>query len=87
DEELLKKLAETHKNFVTIEDNTIVGGAGSAVNEFVLNNGLDVKVKNLGLPDKFLQHGTREEILAEAGLDEEGILKSIAKLTFQKARV
>ncbi|MCK9378955.1 MAG: 1-deoxy-D-xylulose-5-phosphate synthase [Candidatus Moranbacteria bacterium] len=77
DEELLKKLAKTHKYFVTIEDNTIVGGAGSAVNEFVVNNGLDVKVKNLGLPDKFLQHGTREEILAEAGLDEEGISKSI----------
>ena len=80
DEELLKNLAKTHKYFVTIEDNTIVGGAGSAVNEFVLNNGLDVKVKNLGLPDKFLQHGTREEILAEAGLDEEGILKSIKEI-------
>lgn len=84
DEKLLKEVAKTHKYFITVEDNTIVGGAGSAVNEFVLNQGLDVKVKNLGLPDKFLQHGTREEILAEVGLDEEGILNSIKKFTFSK---
>lgn len=78
DEELLKKLAESHKYFVTVEDNVVAGGAGSAVNEFVLNAGLKVTVKNLGLPDKFLGHGTREEILSEAGLDEESILNSIA---------
>lgn len=77
DEELLQKLAETHEYFVTVEDNAIAGGAGSAVNEFVSRVGLKVKVKNLGLPDKFLGHGTREEVLAEAGLDEEGILNSI----------
>ncbi|EKE15887.1 MAG: hypothetical protein ACD_11C00090G0012 [uncultured bacterium] len=77
DEELIKHLSKTHKYFVTIEDNSIVGGAGSAVNEFVLNNDLNVKVKNLGLPDEFLPHGTREEILTEVGLDEEGIFNSI----------
>ena len=77
DEELLKKLSKSHDCFVTVEDNVIQGGAGSAVNEFVLGNGLKVMVKNLGLPDKFLEHGTREEILAEAGLDEKGILNSI----------
>lgn len=76
DEKILRELSATHKYFVTIEDNTIVGGAGSAVCEFVLNNKLDVKVKNLGLPDKFTEHGTRAEILSDAGLDEEGILKS-----------
>ncbi len=77
DEKLLKELAKTHKYFITVEDNTIVGGAGSAVNEFVLNNNLEVKINNLGLPDKFLSHGKREEILAEVGLDEEGIFKLI----------
>lgn len=77
DEEMLVKLSSEHKYFITVEDNTIVGGAGSAVNEFALNNRLDVLIKNLGLPDEFLPHGSREEILAEAGLDEEGILKSI----------
>lgn len=76
DEKILSELSATHEYFVTVEDNTIVGGAGSAVCEFVLNNKLDVKVKNLGLPDKFTEHGTRAEILADAGLDEENILKS-----------
>jgi len=77
DEKLLQKLSQAHKYFITIEDNTIVGGAGSAVNEFILNNKIDVKVKNLGLPDEFLSHGTREEILSDCGLDEYGILESI----------
>lgn len=77
DEKIIRELSATHEYFVTIEDNTIVGGAGSAVNEFVLNNKLGMKVKNLGLPDKFTEHGTRAEILADAGLGEEGILKSV----------
>ncbi len=79
DEKLLRKLAKTHKYFVTVEDNTILGGAGSAVNEFFMQENISVKVKNLGLPDQFLSHGLREEILAEIGLDEDGILKSITK--------
>ncbi len=77
DEELLKNLAKTHKYFVTVEDNAISGSAGSAVNEFFAREKIKVFIKGLGLPDKFLDHGTREEILIEAGLDEEGILKSI----------
>ncbi len=77
DEELLEELAKKHSIFVTVEDNTVAGGAGSAVNEFVLNNNLDVRVKNLGLPDEFLAHGTREEVLGMAGLSEVEILKEI----------
>jgi 1-deoxy-D-xylulose-5-phosphate synthase len=77
DEELLRELAGTHKYFVTVEDNVTAGGAGSAVNEFFMREKADVKIKNLGLPDQFLSHGTRAEILAEVGLDEEGILKSV----------
>ncbi len=84
DEELLKKLAAAHKYFVTVEDNVISGGAGSAVNEFVLNNNLSVKVKNLGLSDRFSPHGLREEILALEGLDEDSILKSIANFVTLK---
>lgn len=77
DEELLKKLAQQHKYFITIEDNATTGGAGSAVSEFFMNNKIEVFVKNLGLPDDFLAHGSRDEILAEVGLDEEGIRKSV----------
>jgi 1-deoxy-D-xylulose-5-phosphate synthase len=78
DAELLRKLSESHQYFVTIEDNVVAGGAGSAVNEFVFKDGLEVVVKNIGLPDKFLEHGTRQEILAEVGLDEDGIIESIS---------
>lgn len=77
DENLLQELAASHKYFVTVEDNVIAGGAGSAVNEFILQNKLEIFVKNLGLPDRFLEHGTREEILTEAGLDEDSILNAI----------
>ena len=77
DEEMLKKLSEMHKYFVTIEDNVIAGGAGSAINEFLAKENLKVSVRNLGLPDKFLEHGTREELLKEVGLDEEGILEEV----------
>ena len=77
DEKLLLKLTKDHKYFITVEDNSVIGGAGSAVNEFVLNNKLGVKVKNIGLPDKFLAHGSRDEILGEAGLSEGNILKAI----------
>ncbi|MDD5652277.1 MAG: 1-deoxy-D-xylulose-5-phosphate synthase [Candidatus Moranbacteria bacterium] len=80
DEEMLKKLSEKNDYFITVEDNAVKGGAGSAVDEFVLNNDLQVKVKNLGLPDRFLSHGTREEVLSDAGLDEEGILKSVENI-------
>ena len=77
DTRLLRKLAKTHKYFITVEDNVTLGGAGSAVGEFVLDNKLPVFVKNIGLPDEFLPHGTREEILALAGLSEAGIEKTV----------
>jgi 1-deoxy-D-xylulose-5-phosphate synthase len=75
DKELLKNLAKTHKYFVTVEDNVVAGGAGSAVSEFFARENIFPKVKNLGLPDEFLPHGKRVEILSEIGLSEEGILE------------
>ncbi len=77
DEKLLKKLAKTHKYFITVEDGVVLGGAGSAINEFVMKEKLSVKVDNLGLPDCFVSHGRREEILEEVGLSKDGILKSV----------
>jgi 1-deoxy-D-xylulose-5-phosphate synthase len=77
DEDLLREITKTHRYFVTVEDNVVMGGAGSSVNEFFLREKLDVKNKNLGLPDQFLTHGLRGEILAEVGLNEEGILRSV----------
>lgn len=80
DEKLLEKLSKTHKYFVTVEDNALLGGAGSAVNEFVFKEGLGVSVHNIGLPDEFLPHGSRDEVLDEAGLSEKNIARIIKEL-------
>ncbi|OUS24106.1 1-deoxy-D-xylulose-5-phosphate synthase [Thalassotalea sp. 42_200_T64] len=74
DQSLLIELAKTHSHFITVEDNAIAGGAGSAVNEFVLAKQLDVKLLNIGLPDEFIKHGTQDEIHRELALDSAGIL-------------
>lgn len=73
DTELLKILIDAHSLIVTIEDNVIAGGAGSGVNEFYNQTGAAIPIVNLGLPDEFLDHGTRDEVLADAGLDYEKI--------------
>jgi 1-deoxy-D-xylulose-5-phosphate synthase len=68
DRELLLELAGSHALLVTIEENTVAGGAGSAVNECLVEAGVTVAVANYGLPDRLIQHGTRDEMLADAGL-------------------
>jgi 1-deoxy-D-xylulose-5-phosphate synthase len=77
DEELLIELTKTHELFVTVEENVIAGGAGSAVNELLARIGADTKILNLGLPDQFLGHGKASDLLAECGLDSAGIEASI----------
>lgn len=80
DVQLIKRLAKTHTHFVTVEDNAIMGGAGSAVNECVAQYELDVYVHNVGLPDAFLSHGSRDEVLTIAGLSSDAIKKRITKI-------
>jgi len=77
DETLIEQIANNHSCIVTLEDNAIAGGAGSAVNEFILSKGIAIKVLNIGLPDVFIKHGTQDEIQKELGLDSEGILNKI----------
>ncbi|WP_447825058.1 1-deoxy-D-xylulose-5-phosphate synthase [Aeromonas salmonicida] len=77
DEVLVLSLAASHDQFVTIEDNAIMGGAGSAVNELLMRNKQCKPVLNLGLPDRFVEQGTQEEIYALLGLDSTGIQASI----------
>ncbi|GLX84367.1 1-deoxy-D-xylulose-5-phosphate synthase [Thalassotalea loyana] len=77
DETLLVELAKNHDTFVTIEDNAIAGGAGSAVNELILSRGIAIKILNIGLPDQFIKHGTQAEIHQELGLDANGIIEKI----------
>jgi 1-deoxy-D-xylulose-5-phosphate synthase len=77
DEALLRELAESHELLVTIEENVVAGGAGSAVNQFLQAKRILMPVLNLGLPDAFIEQGTREELLALCGLDAQGIAASI----------
>ncbi|MGU5592592.1 1-deoxy-D-xylulose-5-phosphate synthase [Aeromonas sanarellii] len=79
DAALVLELAATHDQFVTLEDNAIMGGAGSAVNELLMGARLCKPVLNLGLPDRFIEQGTQEEIYALLGLDGAGILASIER--------
>lgn len=77
DEELILKIYKEHKLIITLEENTIIGGAGSAVNEFLLKKNCKISVLNLGLPDYFIPQGNKKEIHKELGLDKNGILNSI----------
>ncbi|PKQ73087.1 1-deoxy-D-xylulose-5-phosphate synthase [Aeromonas sobria] len=77
DEALVLSLAASHDHFVTLEDNAIMGGAGSAVNELLMHNKQCKPVLNLGLPDRFVEQGTQQEIYTLLGLDDAGIQRSI----------
>ena len=77
DEQLIASLAVEKLLLVTIEENSVHGGAGSAVNEYLMANGFEVPVLNLGLPDRFLEHGKPHHMLNAVGLDTNGIEASI----------
>ncbi|AOR64398.1 1-deoxy-D-xylulose-5-phosphate synthase [Pectobacterium wasabiae] len=77
DEALLEELAQSHSTFVTLEENAVMGGAGSGVNEFLMAKRLAVSVLNIGLPDIFIPQGSQEEIRADLGLDAAGIERNI----------
>jgi len=79
DEGMIKKCVTNHKVVVTIEDNTILGGAGSAVLEVISKYNLKCKTLCLGIPDRFVEHGTQEEIYKLCGLDKDSIIKKIVK--------
>jgi len=79
DERMIKNCANNYDLIVTIEDNSILGGAGSAVLEIISMNDLKCKTLCLGIPDHFVEHGTQEEIYKLCGLDKNGIVKKIVK--------
>ncbi len=77
DEALILRMANSHEVIVTIEENAIAGGAGSAVNEYLQSQKVLIPILNLGLPDRYIDQGSREELLEESQLDTQGILKDI----------
>jgi len=79
DVDLLVRLASQHSAFITVEENVVAGGAGSAVSEALIAAGTTVPILHLGLPDRFPDHGDPAEILRECGLDGDGIAAAIQR--------
>ena len=77
DDNLVKSLAEKHDLLITVEENTIMGGAGSAIQESLTSQKIQVKVLHLGLPDSYIDQGDPAQMLTDCGLDKTGIIKSI----------
>ena len=80
DTKKINELSKTHKYFITLEDNVVIGGAGSAVNEHIMQNGLDINIINLGIPDKIISHGSQDELYTEIGLDKKSLEIKINEL-------
>ena len=76
DEKMIINICSNYEYIFTIEDNVVLGGAGSAVNEVILKYDFNVKVKNIGIPDKTIPHGNQNDILEEIGLDYNGIINT-----------
>jgi 1-deoxy-D-xylulose-5-phosphate synthase len=79
DEELILSLVARHQALITIEENAVLGGAGSAVAELLAAEGASLPLLQLGIPDRFIAHGSREGCLAAAGLDAAGLRASIER--------
>ncbi|KAB2925174.1 MAG: 1-deoxy-D-xylulose-5-phosphate synthase, partial [Dechloromonas sp.] len=77
DIDLIVELAGNHSLLVSIEENAVIGGAGSEIERVLGERGLNVAVLRLGLPDRFIDHGEQGQLLAELGLDKEGIVRSV----------
>jgi len=77
DQELIIELSKTHSQLITLEENSIAGGAGSAVSEFLAQQNIQIPIKHFGIQDEFIEHGEHEDLLKICGLDVESILKKL----------
>jgi 1-deoxy-D-xylulose-5-phosphate synthase len=84
DTQVLHSVFKKFKHIITVEDGIIKGGFGSAVIEFMSDNGYSSDVRRLGIPDYFVEHGTQEELYRECGFDEEGIEMAIREILVKK---
>jgi 1-deoxy-D-xylulose-5-phosphate synthase len=79
DTKILREVGENFKYVVTLEDGTIKGGLGSAVLEYMAENGYSPRVEIMGIPDEFVEHGTPEELYRICGMNEDDVLRTILK--------
>lgn len=86
DEAMLHEVFTRYNKVITVEDGTIVGGMGSAVLEFMADNGYRAQVKRLGIPDNFIEHGEQNELYEECGFSPDQIAKTVLELLSEKAK-
>jgi 1-deoxy-D-xylulose-5-phosphate synthase len=79
DEDLVLDIAARHSAVVTIEENVVAGGAGSAIGELLASQDVTISLMHIGIPDKFIEHGSREDCLALAGLDDASLSTTIER--------
>jgi len=84
DEDLLHEVGKKYKMILTVEDGTIVGGLGTAVMEFMMEHQYQARIKKLGIPDRFIEHGSPEELQRYCGFDAEGIYQTIRSMVKPK---
>ena len=77
DGDLIEQAVAQHDYLLTLEDNALMGGAGSAVGEYLAAEGLEIRQRHLGLDDEVIEHGSRQQLLREAGLDRAGIIRQV----------
>lgn len=80
DENMLHEVCSSFKKVLTIEDGCLKGGMGSAILEFMADNEYHLKIKRIGIPDRFIEHGTIPELHSECGMDKESIVKAIKEI-------
>ena len=80
DTEMLAEVFKKYKTILTVEDGAIQGGFGSAILEFMAENGFSANIKVLGIPDRFIEHGTPEDLYKECGIDTKGIVRNVTEL-------
>jgi 1-deoxy-D-xylulose-5-phosphate synthase len=80
DSRLLKRLIKSHHAIITVEENALAGGFGSAIGEWLEDNEIGVRLLRIGLPDRFIEHGPQDRLLAECGVSAEGIAQAVRKV-------
>ena len=73
DKERIDQLSNTHQHLITIEDNVVTGGAGSSINEYLVEKGYEITITNFGIPDQIISHGSQNELYTEIGLDKKSL--------------
>jgi len=84
DEKLLKNILSRHKKVITVEDGSVNGGMGSAILEFASEHGFKTEIRRIGIPDRFIDHGSIEELYAECGMDVQSIVQTATQMIGSK---